>query len=661
MNKVLRKAVSWIMLILLFLVLMFDAQPVKVEFKIIVAPDDYPTIQEAINVATEGDTIFVRSGLYRENLIVNKTVLLVGENCKSTIIDGQQRGDVILITSSNVTVTNFKVINSSLQHCGIRLSAVQECAVSNCNISQNHFGILLYSSSSNTILNNSIMGNWEGIILDNSADNFICKNQITKNMDCGIYLYSSANNTLRNNWLTSNLGGGILIFSSPNSILKNNSISGSFANFGVWDADELLPNFIQDIDTSNTVDGKPIYYWVNEKNKKVPPDAGCVSLINSTNIIVENLNLTNNYHGILFFRTTNSSILNNNITANSYGIKLCYSSNNIISENRVLANKYGVRLDSSSNNNLVCNNHIVENTELYGILIDSSLNNTVCQNTIENDKSGILIWYYSHYNRVYRNNIRNNTLYGIVLRLYSNSNILSENNVVNNWCGIRIEDTSSNNIIYHNNFINNTETFDISELAINIWDNGYPSGGNFWSNHANSDLQSGVYQNVTGSDGIGDLPYVIDENNIDRYPLMASINVFDAGVWDTKACSVDIMSNSTLSNFNIDLYGKIISFNVTGSNGSGFCRITIPNIIVQSLWHGNYKVLLNGKPWPFRNWTDRESTYIHINYTHSTHKITIIPESPPILLLLLFMPLTMLTIVTMRPRKKQYTSSKRNP
>jgi hypothetical protein len=81
---------------------------------------------------------------------------------------------------------------------------------------------------------------------------------------------------------------------------------------------------------------------------------------------------------------------------------------------------------------------------------------------------------------------------------------------------------SSDNSFSHNNFINNTNQVELTESLSNIWDDGYPSGGNYWSNYSGVDEKSGPDQNLPGSDGIGDTPYVIDENNTDHYPLMNS-------------------------------------------------------------------------------------------------------------------------------------------
>jgi parallel beta-helix repeat protein len=102
----------------------------------------------------------------------------------------------------------------------------------------------------------------------------------------------------------------------------------------------------------------------------------------------------------------------------------------------------------------------------------------------------------------------------------TNSTTVSGNNITNNEYGVYL-DYSSNNKFYHNNFINNFEQVSIPLFgSSNVWDDGYPSGGNYWSDYVGVDEKSGPNQNQTGGDGIGDTPYVIDAYNRDRYPLM---------------------------------------------------------------------------------------------------------------------------------------------
>jgi len=129
---------------------------------------------------------------------------------------------------------------------------------------------------------------------------------------------------------------------------------------------------------------------------------------------------------------------------------------------------------------------------------------------------------------------------GIHLLNSSNNNLIG-NNITENLDGIRIDNSTSNNIIgnnitanrhgthpfhdnkfYHNNFVNSTDKhvyFD-STSHIDIWDDGYPSGGNYWDNYTGVDEKKGANQNEAGSDGIGDTPHIIELDNKDSYPLM---------------------------------------------------------------------------------------------------------------------------------------------
>jgi hypothetical protein len=68
--------------------------------------------------------------------------------------------------------------------------------------------------------------------------------------------------------------------------------------------------------------------------------------------------------------------------------------------------------------------------------------------------------------------------------------------------------------------VNNTNQV-YTYFSNNTWDDGYPSGGNYWSDYAGSDSFFGVYKNLTGSDGLGDTPYNIGVDNVDHYPLMS--------------------------------------------------------------------------------------------------------------------------------------------
>jgi len=152
-----------------------------------------------------------------------------------------------------------------------------------------------------------------------------------------------------------------------------------------------------------------------------------------------------------------------------------------------------------------------------GIDLSSRSNVTVKNTTISNFYYGMYLSYSSKVTLI-GNNITANNWHGIELYYSSNNSISGNNITANNEVGILL-DYSSNNSIYHNNFINN-----ISQVwtygSVNVWDDSYPSGGNYWSDYTDVDQYSGPYQNETGSDRIWDHPYIIDENNQDNYPVV---------------------------------------------------------------------------------------------------------------------------------------------
>jgi len=113
---------------------------------------------------------------------------------------------------------------------------------------------------------------------------------------------------------------------------------------------------------------------------------------------------------------------------------------------------------------------------------------------------------------------------GGISLLFGGNHTISNNTISSSYYGINII-YSENNRIFHNYFLNNTQHVYITG-SINNWDDGYPSAGNYWGNYTDVDLKNGPYQNITGSDGIWDHPYVIDDNNKDNYPIVPEFPSF---------------------------------------------------------------------------------------------------------------------------------------
>jgi parallel beta-helix repeat protein len=176
----------------------------------------------------------------------------------------------------------------------------------------------------------------------------------------GIYLNNANRCNISDNIASDNFYGICLHFSSDNT-LTNSTMSGNAYNFYV--NGNSLSHCTQNIDASNTVDEKPIYYWVDQDNKQIPCDAGFVGIVNCTNITVKDSTLMNNALGLLFAYSENSRIENVTISSNyAAGISVWHSNNNTLQNNTMSSNDKGILLYSSSNNTLHHNN-LIDNAQ----------------------------------------------------------------------------------------------------------------------------------------------------------------------------------------------------------------------------------------------------------------------------------------------------------
>ena len=259
--------------------------------------------------------------------------------------------------------------------------------------------------------------------------------------------------------------------------------------------------------------------------------------------------------GIGLSGRTNVTIQNTTIKAFYDGIYLGYSSNNSVAGNNITANNwYGIWVEDSSNNN-VSGNTITANN-YAGIRFYSSSYNSISGNHITNNWDGIVLWS-SSYNSVVGNNITANINHGILLYISSNSNVIFGNNITANKDGIFLGYSPNYNSIYHNNFVDNArQVYDFSwegfgEPSINVWDSGYPSGGNYWSDYVGVDVDG---------DGIGDTPYIVDADNRDRYPLMEPRKTVSGNLEILEPANGSTIAGPVAITFTIENTGDYIEF-----------------------------------------------------------------------------------------------------
>jgi nitrous oxidase accessory protein len=322
------------------------------------------------------------------------------------------------------------------------------------------------------------------------------------------------------------------------------------------------------------------------------------------------------------------------------------------SDNNITGNTIGYRFTlKNTSSNIIVGNTISE--AVYMEYADSNvINNNTCM--------GFTIGYYGRtcsYNTISRN-IMNGDLYAYVLwgicidnsgtyNVFHDNYIANYHNVGYGGWGVSLASNAVNNTFYRNTIINNDENVE-SSTSVNFWDNG--KEGNYWSDYNGTD---------NNGDGIGDTPYIIDENNQDNYPLMAPITIFDAGTWEWTQYNVSIISNSTISDFSFNPEdGSFIRFNVEGETGTtGFCRVTIPKDLLHS--EDNWTILVDGTSVTPTVNEDTTDTYLYFTYNHSTKTVEIIgtdaiPEFPSWIILPLLITATLVITLVKKKYLKNY-------
>ena len=351
-------------------------------------------------------------------------------------------------------------------------------------------------------------------------------------------------------------------------------------------------------------------------------NGGSGIVVFSNHCTIRNNKVTNTQAGIYLYQAFNNTIENNLAENNEfYNILLDYSDQNTITNNTSRHSYFGIGLDTSDNN-LIQHNTVTDctTTGIYLFTLETSncTRNILKENTINKTTNAIQL--KNAKNNIIQENLLAENKNGITLTQNSNKNTITNNKITKNQVGIQIS-RSQNNLIYHNNLIQNNQNAQTTLSSRNFWNNSYPSGGNYWSNYIGKDLYSGVFQNETGSDGIGDTPYTINENNTDHYPLKGTFHSFKTPL----KLTVQIVSNSTIKHFHYSKSGNITiqASNKTANQTHGFCRLAIPHKLLPP----PYKITTNNQPQNYNTIYQNETlSVIYFSYPHKETKIIIIQE-----------------------------------
>ena len=549
---------------------------------------DYTTINHAMENATDGDTIMIHPGDYEETMEVNKELTFQSTtgNPEDVVVHKAGGYSIFAVYSNNVTISGLTVKYGTYM---IFLHSSDNCLIENNIITQGATGILLDgnfedSASNNTIRGNNITGIIQrGAQIGSEAGYNVIENNMFHDCGDGLWIYFTGFETVSNNTILNCDGQGLMIhqsnfcevtnniiegttwtglamsYSSYNT-LRENTISGSYFNIDFFGT--AIPDFEHDIDDSNTVDGRPIYYWVDESNRTIPLDAGFVGVIKSENITVKDLTLDHNGESVLFVSTVHSLIQEVNISFSDYGIHLFFSDNNTIDGGTVWENdKAGVYVKDSRHTTI---NGIDASDGGYnlcdGIYIwDSDYTTVITCRVNDNWGTGIQV-IYSSYCTVSMNEVRENRKSGIRL-VTGNFNRVENNTASDNGDnGIYLGSSPKWNHIANNTCSGNGDN--MNEAGINF-DSG--SGNTAIHNNVSNNKVSGFYFNY----GSGNL---VTENNV-------QFNIARAGFFLSRFAEGNTITHNNVSNnlkgFElIQAQGNIIDNNSIFNSGLNGILIT---------------------------------------------------------------------------------------
>ena len=311
---------------------------------------DYTKIQDAIDNASDGDTVFVYNGTYYENIVIGKSIDLIGENRNNTIIDGAGIGCCLMGIAENIYISGFTFSNSSKDILALIFFDGQYTFIDNV-ISYNKRGIYCSDAKIN-VTNNIILNNEWGIAFENLYHSNIVGNIIQNNSDFGVGLFNCFYSVIQDNQISDN-NYGIKITASWSNIVNENNITNNTIGVGVESYNEFSTG----------------------QNK------------------ILNNYITDNDHGVYL---------------HAFGWGHCQSST--VSMNIISKNKYGIYLTSDTNEselylNDISQNHIEKN-EKYGIYLNNTYQNSISSNNLVKNKINAyfeycnnLTWNGNYWNR----------------------------------------------------------------------------------------------------------------------------------------------------------------------------------------------------------------------------------------------------------------------
>ena len=525
----------------------------------------YASLGEALGRAAAGDVVeaadgtITGHGMYYDNLSCAVPVTLTSQAGGATLFARNYTVPAITVNTNGVTVNGFTITGAS-SSSGISLGEYKRTTghrITGNVIRSNSNGIYAWMTSGDTIENNKISANSTGILFYyDGANSRIAGNQFTGNGKAMNFSLFSGGNTVTENNFTENTTALYMGNRDPGNLIYHNNFvrnsshvidyssapvfweNGYAAGGNYWD-DWTGPDSNGDgvVDQPRARD----FFPVTEPNgwTKIVPEKAVANRTSGLAYaaigealaeakpgdVIEAADGTITGHGMYYDNL--SCAVPVTLTSQAGGATLFARNYTVpaitVNTNGVTVNGFTITGASSSSGislgeykgttgHRITGNVVKNNSN--GIYAWVTSGDTIESNKIAGNSTGILFYYDGANNRIAGNEFTGNGK-AMNFSLFSGGNTVTENNFTDNSTALLMANRDPGNKIYHNNFIRNaTQVTDYSSAAV-IWDDGYPSGGNHWSNWTEPDVFSGAGQDETGGDGIVDKAYLKD-----RYPFV---------------------------------------------------------------------------------------------------------------------------------------------
>lgn len=426
------------------------------------------------------------------------------------------------------TDSHFVVKDDTIHSSHIELSSCSNGSILTCDVKMTSSDTIALWSCDNIKVSGCSLssGGYDAGVRVHTCMNIDIRNCDISDCYWGVFVYdlSSYINITDNHIARCTYKGGIVIHNSDHVTLSRNTLVS--AGVGVtslsFDGFQTLT-----IDVSNSVDGRPVYFFKNLAGVTIDRIAiGELIVACCSEVRVSNLSFSDAYDGIMI--AYSHAIIITNCVFTSVGndaITLQTCTNATVLRNHLVSSQvYGIYVDTCNDVIAMCNTLSLDSPEGRiwgsGMLVVHSSDVMLRDNRVVKNWRGIEAWGCDNID-ITRNAMIGIGFDGIALSESTYVRITANLITMSGEKGLGLH-SSSHVTVSSNSFVENAGQIFLDNSDFLTWNETYPAGGNYWSDYSGTDISRGSSQNVPGSDGIGDSPYVIDASNSDRYPLMFS-------------------------------------------------------------------------------------------------------------------------------------------